>query len=68
MEQELMGLQQGAIVQAVIMKLTETAFATCVTKPSSSLSSSESACISAVTNKYLESSEFIQAKMMKGKH
>ena len=47
-EQELMQEQQKAVIQAVMFKLTEAAFDSCVTKPSSSLSYSEQSCISAV--------------------
>ncbi len=62
-EQELMLEQQKAMIQAVMLKLTDAAFDVCVTKPSSSLSSSEQTCISAVVGKYLETSELIVRKM-----
>lgn len=55
--------QQKALVQAIMFKLTETAFESCVTKPSSSLSSSEQSCITAVVTKYLDASEFVVRKM-----
>ena len=58
-QQEIMAEQQKAMVQAVMLKLTETAFDTCVTKPSSTLSYSEQSCIAAVTGKYLDASELI---------
>ena len=66
LENELMMEQQKALVQAIMFKLTETSFATCVTKPSSSLSSSEQNCISAVVTKYLDASEFVVKRMSKG--
>lgn len=61
-EQELMMEQQKALITAIMFKLTEVSFDTCVTKPSSSLSSSERSCISSTVGKYLETSEFITAK------
>lgn len=63
LENELMMEQQKALVQAIMFKLTETAFESCVTKPSSSLSSSEQSCITAVVTKYLDASEFVVRKM-----
>ena len=40
-QQELLMEQQKALIQAVMFKLTETAFKKCVTSPSTSLSSSK---------------------------
>lgn len=40
-QQELIMEQQKALIQAVMFKLTETAFQKCVTSPSTSLSSSK---------------------------
>ena len=57
-EQELAMEQQKAMVQAVMGRLTEMSFEACISKPSSSLSSSEKSCIQAVTAKYLDASEF----------
>lgn len=37
--------QQKAMVQQVVAKLTEMAFESCITKPSSSLSGTEQGCI-----------------------
>ena len=65
LEQELMLEQQKMLVQAVMFKLTEAAFQKCVEKPSSSLSSSETSCIRAVTGKYLDTSEVILSRMSK---
>jgi hypothetical protein len=61
-EQELMMEQQKIMIQAVMMKLTETAFDTCITKPSSSLSSSEQSCIGSVVGKYLDTSELVVSR------
>ena len=66
-EQELMMEQQKAVIQAVMFKLTETAFDSCVGKPSSSLSHSEKSCIRAVTAKYLDTSEFVVGRMQNAK-
>jgi import inner membrane translocase subunit TIM13 len=65
-EQELMAEQQKAMIQAVMFKLTDTAFENCVTKPSSSLSSSEQSCIHATVGKYLEATELIVGRMQGG--
>eukprot|EP00603_Paraphysomonas_imperforata_P016102 CAMPEP_0114466724 /NCGR_PEP_ID=MMETSP0104-20121206/9230_1 /TAXON_ID=37642 ORGANISM="Paraphysomonas imperforata, Strain PA2" /NCGR_SAMPLE_ID=MMETSP0104 /ASSEMBLY_ACC=CAM_ASM_000202 /LENGTH=132 /DNA_ID=CAMNT_0001640119 /DNA_START=53 /DNA_END=451 /DNA_ORIENTATION=+ len=62
-QQELMMAQQQAMVKQVMFKLTDTSFNKCVSKPSSSLSSSESSCIKATVNKYLEASEYLVGKM-----
>ena len=65
-EQDLVMEQQKAMVQAVMARLTEMSFEQCVSKPSSSLSSSEKNCIQAVTNKYLDASEFTVARFSQG--
>ena len=57
-EQDLAMEQQKAMVQAVMGRLTEMSFEACVSKPSTSLSSSEKSCIQAVTSKFLDASEF----------
>jgi len=62
-EQEVAMEQQQAIVKAAMFKLTELAFSKCVHKPSSSLSSSEQSCISAVVSKYLDVSEMVTSGM-----
>ena len=58
-EAELMAEQQKAMIQAIMFKLTDVSFDNCIPKPSSSLSSSEQACIAATVGKYLETTEFI---------
>ena len=62
-EQEFLLEQQKMLVQAVMFKLTESAFQKCVTSPSSSLSSTESSCIKAVVTKYLDTSELILKRL-----
>ena len=58
-EQEIAMEQQKALIQAVVMKITDMAFDQCVTKPSGSLSSSEQSCIAATVGKYLDTTELI---------
>ena len=58
-EQDVYAEQEKVLVQAVIFKLTELSFEQCVTKPTSQLSTAERNCISAVTTKYLETSQFV---------
>ena len=58
-QQEVLQLQQSNMAQAVVTKLTELAFTNCISKPGSSLSSSERSCIKAQVGKYIESSEFV---------
>ncbi len=65
-EQEVVAQQQQAVIKAVIFRLSELAFQKCVTKPSSSLSSSEQSCISAVVTKYLEGADMITSGMQGG--
>jgi hypothetical protein len=56
------------MVQQVMFKLTEQAFEACVAKPSSSLSTSEQACIASVVGKYLEAGEFVIRKIGSKQH
>eukprot|EP00428_Durinskia_dybowskii_P070423 CAMPEP_0170390296 /NCGR_PEP_ID=MMETSP0117_2-20130122/19070_1 /TAXON_ID=400756 /ORGANISM="Durinskia baltica, Strain CSIRO CS-38" /LENGTH=124 /DNA_ID=CAMNT_0010646331 /DNA_START=40 /DNA_END=414 /DNA_ORIENTATION=+ len=65
-EQQIMMEQQKAVVQAVMLKLTESSFDACITKPSSSMSSSERSCIGAVVSKYLDASELVVGRMQSG--
>jgi import inner membrane translocase subunit TIM13 len=46
-------------LQEAIFKLTELAFEKCVTRPGSSLSSSESNCLKQMTERYLDTSKFV---------
>jgi hypothetical protein len=56
MEQYAQALQQKAIVQEVVGKLTLIAFETCLGKPDTQLSSRETSCIHASVGKYLDGS------------
>lgn len=67
-EQELMMEQQKALIQAVMFKLTDLSFETCVTKPGTSLSNSEQSCITAVVGKYLDTSELVVARFQGSQH
>lgn len=66
-EQQLMVLQQTALLQGAIFNITDKCFSTCVTSPTSSLSSSESSCIASTVKKYLETREFISSRITGGK-
>lgn len=59
--------QQKIIIQAVMFKLTDMSFDSCVTNPGTALSSSERSCITSVTTKYLQTSEIIGAKLSRSK-
>ena len=48
--------------QEAIFKLTELAFDKCITRPSSSMSSSEKSCIEQMTERYLDTSKFVLAR------
>lgn len=65
-EQQVQLLQQQQMVQMLIGKLTEISFQQCVTRPSSNLSSSEEACIKSITKKYINTTELVVNKFMKG--
>jgi hypothetical protein len=65
-KEEVMAAQQNAMIQSVMLKLTDLAFEECVKKPSSSLSYSERACIKAVSTKYSDTSVFVVQNVMKG--
>jgi hypothetical protein len=65
-EQQVAMEQQRAMVQAVVMKLTESAFDNCISKPSSSMSYNERTCIGATVGKYLDTSELIVGRMQGG--
>jgi import inner membrane translocase subunit TIM13 len=58
-EKELRAEQEKILIQTVLQKLTDVSFEQCVPKPSTSLSSSEKACIHSVVSKYLDTSELV---------
>ncbi|GMI05671.1 hypothetical protein TrLO_g9241 [Triparma laevis f. longispina] len=58
-------MQQKALVQGVVSKLTQIAFDKCITKPDSVLSGSEIKCMHAVTGKYMDGSEFVLGRFQK---
>lgn len=60
-EEILQEEQKKLLVQAIMFKLTDISFEQCVKKPSTSLSAIEKSCITSVSSKYLESSQFIVA-------
>ena len=65
MQQFAMAMQQRVILEATITTLAEKAFVACITKPSDSLSGSEVSCIHAVTNKWLDTNQFLVKRMEK---
>ncbi|GMH73020.1 hypothetical protein TrVE_jg9107 [Triparma verrucosa] len=58
-------MQQKALVQGVVSKLTQIAFEKCISKPDSALSGSEIKCVHAVTGKYMDGSEFVLGRFQK---
>lgn len=58
-------LQQQVLVQTVITDLTEKAFNKCCTTATSNntLTGKEAACISAVTNKWIDSNEYLMERL-----
>ena len=68
-DQELQRLlaaeQQRVMVQTIMFRLTDLSFEQCVASPGTTLSSSERACIAAMTNKYIEASEVIKRKTVR---
>ena len=66
-EQDLMKEQENILYQAITAKLTDLAFDTCVTKPSTSLSYKENACITAFVGKYLDTSKLVVGRIFQGK-
>lgn len=67
-EHEIQMEQQKALVQAILIKLTDAAFDSCITKPSSSMSSSENSCVQSVVGKYLATTELIVQRMNGPQH
>ena len=65
-EQQLAMEQQKMMLQTLVLKVSELSFQQCVTKPTSSLSSSESACINAVSKKYIDTAEFVLDRLTRG--
>ncbi len=55
--------QQKALIQAVMLKLTDLSFDVCVPKPSSSLSSSETSCITATVCLFLFDCLFLMFRL-----
>lgn len=58
-EERMIREQQQLIAQQLVSKLTDIAFDQCISKPSSSLSSSEQSCIASIVTKYIEGSQLI---------
>ena len=65
-QESVMKEQEKLMVQALVLKLTTTSFEKCIERPSSSLSSSEQACVASITAKYLDSSNLVMSKLTTG--
>ena len=63
---------QNAVIRQAINRLSEQCFDMCVSKPGSSLSSSEASCLSQCAARYLDTSQFLvnrmQQKAKQGSH
>ena len=64
MQGALQQIQQQAMVQGAINKLTDICFAKCVKKPENKLGSREESCIQDCAGRYLEVSQFIMQRAM----
>jgi hypothetical protein len=60
----LMQEQQREIVQGAVLKLTDLCWSKCVSRPQSTLSSSEQDCITACTERYLDTVKLVSSKFM----
>ena len=58
-------MQQSEMVRSIVMSLSNMAFENCVSKPSTSLSSSEANCIKSTVYKYLDTNEFVAGRFMR---
>ena len=65
LQQFASAIQQSALIQATITTLSEKAFKACITKPGSSLSGKEAACVQAVTMKWLDTNQFMVGRLQK---
>jgi len=65
MQQFATAIQQSAMIQSTITTLSEKAFEACITKPGSSLSGKEAACVQAVTMKWLDTNQFMVGRLQK---
>lgn len=65
-QEEIQLEAQKIEIQGMILQLTATAFDKCVTKPGSSLSSSETSCIEATVGKHIEARALLMQKMVGG--
>ncbi|KAJ8605131.1 hypothetical protein CTAYLR_000454 [Chrysophaeum taylorii] len=59
--------QQKALVHQVVAKLTEVSFDLCVDKPEAALTTRQRACVHTIVGKYLDTSEFVVGRALKGR-
>jgi hypothetical protein len=62
-QRALQAEQQKILIQAVMFKLTDLSFESCVQTPGTALNSTERNCIAAVATKYIDAGEIIASKM-----
>mmetsp|Transcript_16898 Transcript_16898/g.21377 ORF Transcript_16898/g.21377 Transcript_16898/m.21377 type:complete len:130 (+) Transcript_16898:58-447(+) len=66
LQQFAVAVQEQVIIQETISAISQKAMEKCMTaKPSESLSGREAACIAAVTNKWLDTTAFMQKRLAK---
>lgn len=65
MQQFIGAIQEQMIIQETIGAISDKAFEKCITKPGDSLSGREAACVQAVSLKWLDTNQFMVARMQK---
>lgn len=65
MQQFIGAIQEQLIIQETIGAISDKAFEKCITKPGDSLSGREAACVQAVSLKWLDTNQFMVARMQK---
>tara|TARA_B110000003_G_C16547015_1_gene495077 strand:- start:496 stop:774 length:279 start_codon:yes stop_codon:yes gene_type:complete len=65
MQQEVAQLQQQAVMQQTMMQLTHICWEKCVKYADRTISSSESECVANCAKSYLNTTQFLQGRMVK---
>jgi hypothetical protein len=63
LESELNKEKEKMLVQNLLLKLSDISVEQCITKPGSSLSQAEQACIISTINKYFEATEYVVGRV-----
>ena len=66
MQQQILAMQEQAVVGQLVSKLTYLAFDQCVAKPTDSLRASEKACINSVVMKFIDTGSLIAGPQRQG--